>query len=90
MSGRGLVRRLAKLESQMIPRRAPRVLVRYQGPGSERFQQPTTEEMDDCDVITLRIIRGCEGRPRVQCGRASSGLQECGELCQGVGNGEAP
>jgi hypothetical protein len=76
--------RLMRLESQMIPRRVPHMAVRYEGAGIERFPQATEEEMDDCDVITVQFVAACEGRPKTQCRRAASGLQECPELCQGV------
>jgi hypothetical protein len=84
MSGRGLRTRLGRLESQMIPRRRPRIVVRYEGPGSERFPQATEAEMEEGDVLTVQFVGGCEGRPKTHCRRAASGLQECQELCQGM------
>jgi hypothetical protein len=85
MSGRGLVTRLARLESQMMPRRRPRIVVRYEGPGSERFPQPTEEEMEEGNVLTVHFVEGCEGRLKTHCRRAASGLQECPEVCQVTG-----
>src|ERR1700734_3877569 len=84
MNGRGLVTRLARLESKLVPRRRPRIVTRFIGPGSERFPQPTKEEMDDYGVITVRFVEACEGRPKTQCRRVASGLQECQTICQGM------
>ena len=82
--------RLARLESAMVPLRTPRIVVRYNGLDSERFPQSTEEEIDDCDVITVQFVAACEGRPKTRCRRAVSGLQECMELCHGVGISQAP
>ena len=59
-------------------------MVRYEGPGSERFPQPTEEQMEECDVMTIRFVGVCEGRPNAQCRRAASGLQKCQERCLGM------
>ena len=75
MSGRGLVTRLARLESKLVPRRRPRIVTRFIGPGSERFPQPTKEEMDDYGVITVRFVEACEGRPKTQCRRVPPGCK---------------
>jgi hypothetical protein len=82
MSARSVVARLARLESRMIPRRLPRVVIRYEGPGSERFPQPTEEEMEECDVITFKFVAACDGRSKTQCRRAGSGLEQCPAFCQ--------
>lgn len=39
-------------------------MVRYEGPGSERFPQPTEEQMEECDVITIRLSRPAKGVPK--------------------------
>jgi hypothetical protein len=82
--------RLARLESQIIPPRMPRLVIRYESPDSERFPQSTEEEIDDRNVITVQFVAACEGRPKTRCRRAVSGLQECMELCHGVGISQAP
>jgi hypothetical protein len=80
--------RLARLESKIIPPRVLRFVIRYEG--SERSPQTIDEDMDDCEVITVHFVGACEGRPKTQCRRAVSGLQECTERCHGVGIIQAP
>ncbi len=36
-------------------------------------------------MITVQFVVSCEGRPKTQCRRAASGLEECQDLCQGMG-----
>ena len=55
--------RLARLEERLAPKRPWRIVVRYEGPGSERFPQPTQEEMDNYPVLTLRFVAAEDGRP---------------------------
>jgi hypothetical protein len=57
MNTKALRTRLARLGSEMIPRAVPRILCRYIGPGSERFPQPTQEELDEgWPVVTMRFV----------------------------------
>jgi|ERR1700679_4274227 hypothetical protein len=77
-------RRLVRLESRMIPRRQPRIVLRYEGAGSERFPQPSQEEMEGNVVLTIQFVAACEGRPKTQCRRAASGLDECQGRCQEI------
>jgi len=59
-----LAKRLAKLEELTIPRRANRMLLRFEGPGSEGLVQPTQEEIDEgLPVLVVRIIAARDGRP---------------------------
>ena len=68
MNGRTLRTRLARLECRMIPRRPPRIVVRFEGPGSERFRQPTQEEMDECRVMVVRFVKSATAQA---CGNES-------------------
>jgi hypothetical protein len=79
--------RLARLESQIIPPRIARFVIRSEG--NEQFPQTLEEDMDDCEVITVHFVGACEGRPKTQCRRAVSGLQECTERCHGEGISQA-
>jgi len=57
-------KRITKLERFMVPKRPPRIVLRYEGPGSERFPRPTQEELDDgWPVITMRFVAAKDGRP---------------------------
>jgi hypothetical protein len=59
-----LARRMAKLESQMIPRRKPRIILRFEDPGSERFPAPTQEELEEENpVLTIRFVSTRDGGP---------------------------
>ncbi len=84
MNCRNLRTRLVRLESKLAPRRVPRIVFRIVGPGSERFPQPTKEEMDEFPVITVRFTSACEGRAKTQCRRAAAGLEECPDRCLGL------
>ncbi len=58
-----LARRLEKLENT-IALRSNRLVVRFEGPGSEEFRQPTQEEIDEAaDVFTVRFVEARDGRP---------------------------
>jgi hypothetical protein len=57
-------KRIAKLELLMVPKRRRRIVLRYEGPGSERFPQPTQEELDeDWRVLSMQFVPGKDGRP---------------------------
>jgi hypothetical protein len=61
---RTIARRISELESRMVPRRTPRILHRYEGPGSERFPQPTQEDLDEgWPVLTMRFFSEQRGHP---------------------------
>ena len=55
--------RLARLEQLLAPKRQPRLVVRYEGPGSEGLPQPTQEEMEQNPVITVVFVEAKDGRP---------------------------
>jgi hypothetical protein len=48
---RGLVRRLNRVESELVPRQAYRVVLRFEGPGSERFPKPTEAELREANIV---------------------------------------
>ena len=59
-----LVKRLAKLEKTFAPARVYRVVTRVTGPGSEKYPQPTQEEIDRASgVVTIRLVAAKDGRP---------------------------
>ena len=60
-----LAKRVMKLERSAAPARGKRFLVRFEGPGSEGFPQPTQEEVENCvKVFTVRFVEAVDGRPR--------------------------
>jgi hypothetical protein len=60
-----LAKRIAKLERSAAPARGKRFLVRFEGPGSEGFLQPTEEEIEYCEkVFTVRFVEAIDGRPK--------------------------
>ena len=64
MTGRALAKRIRNLERWVTPGRERRVVTRFEGPGSEKFTQPTQEEMDRAThVFTIRFVAAKDGRP---------------------------
>ena len=60
-----LGKRIAKLEKSAAPARGKRFLVRFEGPGSEGFPQPTEQEIENCvKVFTVRFVEAKDGRPK--------------------------
>jgi hypothetical protein len=58
-----IANRVAKLEKQAAPTRGKRFLVRFEGPGSEGFPQPTEEEVENCmKVFIVRFLEAKDGR----------------------------
>ncbi len=55
--------RVSKLERRMAPKHPPRIVVRYEGPGSESFSQPEEEVDENTTVITVRFVDAKDGRP---------------------------
>ena len=60
---RNLAHRVARLEERIAPKRVRRIVLRYEGPGSEKFPKPTQEEMDNNPVITMQFVVAKDGRP---------------------------
>lgn len=59
-----LTRRIARLEKIAAPMRENRILLRFEGPGSESLAQPTKEDIDSAaQVMTIRFVAATEGRP---------------------------
>lgn len=59
-----LARRLAKLEETIAPQRNNRLVLRFEGPGSEKFPQPTQQEIDaGIEILTIHIVEAKDGRP---------------------------
>jgi hypothetical protein len=57
-------KRVAKLEHLVVPKRRPRIVVRYEGPQSESLRQPTEDELNEAtSVITVRFVEVKDGRP---------------------------
>ena len=57
-------RRVARLEGRLAPAREPRIILRYEGPGSERFPQPTKEELEQAtQILTIAFVAAKDGRP---------------------------
>ncbi len=60
-----LDKRVIKLERSAAPAQGKRFLVRFEGPGSEGFPQPTEKEIENCvKVFTVRFVEAVDGRPR--------------------------
>lgn len=61
MTHRTLGRRAARLEQWLAPERKHRIVMRYAGPGSERYPQP--EELEQAQhVLTVVFVPGKNGR----------------------------
>ena len=59
-----LARRVSRFERCMAPRRQPRVVLRFEGPGSESLAQPDEAIDDDNNpVVVLRFVEAKDGRP---------------------------
>jgi hypothetical protein len=64
MMNRIFRRRVSRLEQWLAPARKWRIVLRYEGPGSERFPQPTREELEQArHVVTLVFVPAKDGRP---------------------------
>jgi len=59
-----LAKRVMKLEKSAAPVRGKRFVMRFEGPGSQGFPQPTEEEIENCvKVFTVRFVEAMDGRP---------------------------
>ena len=59
-----LARRIGKLEGSVVMARDNRLVLRFEGPGSERMPQPTKEEIaDGLEIFTVRFVAAKDGRP---------------------------
>ena len=56
--------RLRRLEKIAPPARLPGIMVRFEGPGSEKLPLPNEDEIDeDARVITVQFVSAKDGRP---------------------------
>ena len=61
---RNLAGRLRRLEKVATPARIPRIVLRFEGPGSEKLPQSEEGEIDEyTKVITVRFVSAKDGRP---------------------------
>jgi hypothetical protein len=61
---RSIASRLRRLERIAAPARFPALKVRFEGPGSEKLQQPDDGEVDeDTNVMVVRFVAAKDGRP---------------------------
>ena len=59
-----LVRRIAKLEKIETMTRDNRLVLRFEGPGSEGLPQPTQGDRDrDTEILTVHFVEAKDGRP---------------------------
>jgi hypothetical protein len=57
-------RRLRKLEERFAPQAENRLVVRFEGPGSEGLPQPQPEDIDEhTEVLVIRFVSAQDGRP---------------------------
>ena len=58
-----LGRRVSKLEKVHAATHPPRVIVRYEGPGAEKFPQPKEEADENTMVIVVQYVSAGDGGP---------------------------
>ena len=59
-----LARRISKLEKTVTLMRENRLVLRFEGPGSERMPKPTKQEIaDGLEILTVRFVAAKDGRP---------------------------
>ncbi len=58
-----LARRVSKLERVHAATHPRRVIVRYEGPGAEKFPQPKEEPDENTEVIVVQYVSAKDGRP---------------------------
>jgi hypothetical protein len=59
-----LTKRLARLEKTGALTRENRLVLRFEGTGSEHFLQPTQEDIDSgAEIFTLHFVEAKDGRP---------------------------
>ena len=57
------MRRLNQIERALAPPKERRLILRFEGPGSERFPQPTEEEIGENEVMVVQFVAARDGRP---------------------------
>ena len=59
-----LARRVAKLENAEARMRDNRLVLRFEGPGSEGFPKPTQDDLDrNTEILTVHFVEAKDGRP---------------------------
>jgi hypothetical protein len=60
---RGLSRRLSRVGSALVPRKQYRIAMRYEGPASERFTQPSEQDIREANIVlNIRSVRTLDER----------------------------
>jgi len=57
-----LRKHIAKLETSAVAKRDNRLILRIEGPGSERMPQPEAND-DEALAFTIRFVEARDGRP---------------------------
>jgi hypothetical protein len=59
-----LARRIVRLEKLAAPIRENRIVLRFEGPGSESCPQPTREDIaSGAQIVTVQFVEAKDGRP---------------------------
>jgi hypothetical protein len=59
-----LAKRIGRLEKLAAPIRENRIVLRYEGPGSEHCPQPTKEDIDSgVPIVTVQFVEAKDGHP---------------------------
>ena len=59
-----LATRIAKLEMASALTRDNRMILRFEGPGSDQLPQPTRQELASvAEICTIRFVAAKDGRP---------------------------
>ena len=61
MARQNLMRRLNQVERILAPPQRLRFIVKFEGPGSEHFPQPTEEEIKENKVYVVRFLAARDG-----------------------------
>jgi len=57
------MRRLNQIERALAAPKERRLVMRFEGPGSERFPRPTEEEIGENEVVVVQFVAAWDGRP---------------------------
>jgi len=59
-------KRVLKLERQLAPALPPRIVLRYEGSGSQKFSEQGEEIDENTRVVVVRFVAARDGRPADQ------------------------
>jgi hypothetical protein len=62
MIRQGLLRRLDRVERTLAPQKENRMVLRFEGPGTEHFPKPSVEGIDERDILTVVFVEARDGR----------------------------